>query len=256
MLTIITVCYNSRELIVPTIESVLAQKVVDFEHVFVDGRSTDGTFDVIGSHEARYASRGIRLKMLSEPDRGIQDAYNKAIGLSQGEWLVFINSGDLLASENVVAEFQALGSLLETADVCYGAVELVNHRTGQHRVVRYPEMIGLPFLLETTLCHQAVFFRKVLFDELGGYETNFRIASDFDRLLVFQLAGKVFLRIPTVVGVFVDDGVSSQRFVSTMRERVRIIRKRLGRLTLRTRAHHVVLTARIFARRVLDRIFH
>ena len=97
-ISIITVCYNAVELIEKTIQSVLSQSYDNIEYIIIDGKSTDGTVEVI----QRYAGRLAHWS--SEPDGGIFDAMNKGLGLATGEWVNFMNAGDWFYDDDVVAQ--------------------------------------------------------------------------------------------------------------------------------------------------------
>ena len=94
--TVITVVYNNVEGIRTTLESFVSQSWSNKEIVVVDGGSTDGTWDVINSFAGNIAYKS------SEPDRGIYDAMNKGIDKATGEWIIFLNSGDVFVDSTVL----------------------------------------------------------------------------------------------------------------------------------------------------------
>ena len=97
-LSVITVCYNEKE-IERTCRSIAGQKCQNFEWIVIDGGSTDGTLEILQRYKGRID------KLVSEPDKGVFDAMNKGIKLAHGEWLNFMNGGDLFANDEVVGEF-------------------------------------------------------------------------------------------------------------------------------------------------------
>ena len=94
LFTVITVCYNSQKTIKNTIESLLFQSFNDFEFIIIDGNSSDDTFEIIKSFDLKFKEKGIVYKYISEPDKGIYDAWNKGVKMSSGTWLSFIGSDD------------------------------------------------------------------------------------------------------------------------------------------------------------------
>ena len=90
-ITIITVCYNSKDLLSLTLNSVALQDYDDLEYIIIDGKSTDGTLELIESYGNKVS------RCLSEHDKGIYDAMNKGVSLSTGDWLLFLNAGDRLS---------------------------------------------------------------------------------------------------------------------------------------------------------------
>jgi glycosyltransferase involved in cell wall biosynthesis len=97
--SIITVCKNSERLIEKTILSVVSQKRVEFEYIIIDGKSNDGTIEIIKKYAKKYP-----IKLISEKDSGIYEAMNKGIRIALGEWIHFLHSGDLYTSEYTLAE--------------------------------------------------------------------------------------------------------------------------------------------------------
>ena len=97
LLSIITVTWNAASVIVPTLESVRQQSWHDFEHIIVDGASTDDTLALVHAHGLE------RTRILSERDKGLYDAMNKGIGLARGRYLMFLNAGDALAHPDALA---------------------------------------------------------------------------------------------------------------------------------------------------------
>jgi glycosyltransferase involved in cell wall biosynthesis len=104
-ISVITPCFNAAKTIERAIQSVLAQKYANVQHVIVDGGSTDGTFDIIQKHQ--------HIKWVSERDQGQSDAMNKGFDLANGELIVYMNAGDELAPgvfQKVVSVYQSTGS--------------------------------------------------------------------------------------------------------------------------------------------------
>lgn len=95
-ITIVTVVYNDKNNIEKTINSVLNQSYNSKEYIVVDGKSTDGTLEIV----KKYADQ-ISV-IVSEPDRGIYDAMNKAVDLAHNEWIIFMNSGDVFADNDTL----------------------------------------------------------------------------------------------------------------------------------------------------------
>ncbi|MCK4751602.1 MAG: glycosyltransferase, partial [Bacteroidales bacterium] len=115
-ISIITVVYNDRGHIEETILSVLNQTYRHIEYVIVDGASSDGTLEVIRSF-------GDKIKLISEPDRGLYDAMNKGLHVSQGDYVWYLNSGDQLFSEDTVEKMVA--GMEGFPDVIYGGTMVI-----------------------------------------------------------------------------------------------------------------------------------
>jgi hypothetical protein len=174
--------------------------------------------------------------------------------MASGDWLIFINSGDMLYDSNVlmnVIHFKPE----KTVDVLYGDIELFFHKRNERRILTYPDVIDIAFLKRQTICHQALFFKRHLFLDYGEYDCTFRIASDFDRILVFFLAGAVYHHVPVVISVFVDDGVSTINFKKSILERIAILENRLKKVGFATYARHYIFLVLISLKRLLTGSF-
>ena len=99
--TVVTVCRNCARMLEKTIESVETLSYPDIEYVIVDGASDDDTLNVIKQHEGKID------QWVSEPDRGIYDAMNKAVTMAKGDWVIFMNAGDVFASDDCVEKAMA-----------------------------------------------------------------------------------------------------------------------------------------------------
>lgn len=121
MVSIITVAYNSESTIAGAMESVLAQTYSDIEYLIIDGKSADTTVKIAESFRARMDAKGIRLRIVSEPDKGIYDAMNKGIRLATGEIIGILNSDDWYepdAVETAVLTFEKEDCDLMYANIC------------------------------------------------------------------------------------------------------------------------------------------
>lgn len=179
--SIITVTYNSVQTLGDTIKSIFSQTGVDWEHIIVDGASTDGTVDLIQHYETQYQGR---LKWTSAPDWGIYDAINKGIAMAEGEVVGVLNSDDFYKYEwslsRLVAPFRD-----ETIGAVYADLEYV-HPNDLNRCIRYyssaifrPSLMRLGFIP----AHPTFYMRRELIKQIGLYRIEYRIAADFEFLL-------------------------------------------------------------------------
>ena len=105
-LSIVTINKNNCKGLRDTMESIVSQTSKDFEYIVVDGASTDGSVEVIREFASKF---GVGMKWVSEPDGGIFSAMNKGLGMAEGDYCLFLNSGDSLYDENVVGKFMDFG---------------------------------------------------------------------------------------------------------------------------------------------------
>lgn len=165
LITIITVCRNSEKTIAKTIRSVISQTFKNIEYIIIDGASTDSTQDIIKKHEQEinYYQSG--------PDKGIYDAMNKGIDAAKGAWLVFLNSDDTFWNENTLLNVSNVIASNQQSDFIYGKIAVVEN----DRLLYY---IGQPIRKADYwhptkyMCHQAVFFRKTLFETYGKFQID------------------------------------------------------------------------------------
>lgn len=174
-ISLITVCLNSAGHIADALRSVEAQSWPDIEHLVIDGASRDGTLRVVEAHARPWR------RVVSEPDRGIYDAMNKGIALARGEIVGFINSDDFYASPDALAR---VAGVFEDAsiDACYADLCYVK-RNDIGTVVRYwrsSEFCAGLFAKGWSPPHPTLFVRRRIYERLGGFDLQYRIAADFE----------------------------------------------------------------------------
>lgn len=199
-LSIITINFNNAAGLEKTIRSVIEQDYDNFEYIVIDGGSSDTSTDII----KQYA---VRIKYcVSEPDKGIYDAMNKGIRASAGEYCLFLNSGDVLASKNIL---QLIFSKHHTADILYGNM-LINYGKNKIRIGKMPKKLTLVHLLGDTLWHPVSFIRRSLFTHYGLYDEQFRYVADYDFFLRILIIEKVKSEhLGFIISIFDTTGVSS-----------------------------------------------
>jgi glycosyltransferase involved in cell wall biosynthesis len=198
--SIITICLNEAENIRRTCESIVSQSFGDYEWIVVDGQSTDGTLEILDQFRERISC------LVSEPDSGIYHAMNKGIALASGDYLLFLNAGDYLADQQVLATVAAAGE----EDILFGDLLCIEGE-GREFTSVFPDRLSRYFLLKRMMPHQASFFRRRLFQTYGGFDQSYRIAGDYELFARFLYRHQVSYRhVPKVLAVFMTDGISSQ----------------------------------------------
>lgn len=172
-LSVITVCYNAEESIEKTMQSVLSQSYENIDYLIVDGQSTDSTLDIVRKYQEKYKN----IRLISEKDSGIYNAMNKAAVYAQGEYIYYLNSGDLFPEEKTVE--QVMQKLEKNRpDILYGNID-VDYGTHKNRI-RYAEQKRLKKIwiaLGITVCHQSVFAKTSLVKE-RGFDESFKLWAD------------------------------------------------------------------------------
>ena len=174
-LSIIIPTFNSSEVVSTAIESILEQTFDDFEILIIDGQSQDQTIKIV----SEIAIRDKRLRVISEPDKGIYDAMNKGAQLAKGEWLYFLGSDDKLFSERVLEEVFNQ-PILKDFDLVYGKVIIQGNPGWAKDGEEYDGEFTVEKLFKKNICHQAIFYRKFVFEKVGLYNINYRICADWD----------------------------------------------------------------------------
>lgn len=198
-LSIITVNLNNVIGLRKTIESVVSQSFTDYEWIVVDGGSNDGSRELIENFDTRFSY------WVSEPDTGIYNAMNKGIAHAHGDWLLFLNSGDWLFSDDVL---EKVFSSEHQCDVLYG--DVMYHwpdARGKQLEVK-PDSLSLYYFYTETLCHQTTFYKKDIFNS-HRYNEEFRICSDWALYIQLMLEGYRFCHLPFCISNFPQDGISS-----------------------------------------------
>lgn len=228
-LSIITINYNNASGLRKTMESVFAQTCKDFEYIVVDGASTDGSVDVIREYDSLNAQCSTlnTFTWVSEPDTGIYNAMNKGIRLSKGDYLLFLNSGDVLQNSQVVYNFS---HETVSADIATGIESFSN---GRLKPAPTDSQLSYEFFYEDTLMHQSSFIRRESFYKYGMYREDYRIVSDWEWFFrVIVRDGASYQPLNFVVAEFDENGLSrSQKFMDLQeREREQVHQEILPRV--------------------------
>jgi glycosyltransferase involved in cell wall biosynthesis len=199
LISIITPTYNAQNFIVSCIASVRAQRFADYEHIIIDGLSTDRTADLV----REYAKKSEKIKLVVEKDEGIYDAMNKGIREAVGDWLYFLGADDVLFGEDVLE--QVAGAIPEEGvQLIYGDVSFGSDGT------IYDGSFDIEKILTRNICHQSIFYHASVFRLLGLYDLRYRTQADYDLNIRYWLSGSLrHVYIPVIIARFADGGASS-----------------------------------------------
>ncbi len=176
--TIITVTYNSEKTLKDTLESVLKQTYINYEHIIIDGASKDSTMQIVKEYEAKYQGK---LKYISEKDKGIYDAMNKGIKMATGDIIGILNSDDIYVNENVLEEI--VRKLEETNDDgIYGDLIFMDAET-----MTKPQRIWKSSKGKVEYgwhpAHPTLYLKKEVYDKIGLFDLQFKICADYDFMI-------------------------------------------------------------------------
>ena len=181
MISIITVCYNSAKTIEDTLKSVLNQKYKDYEYIIVDGKSKDNTLDIIKKYEPKFKGK---LKYISEKDSGLYDAMNKGIKMASGDIIGIINSDDVIASNDV---FDLVVKNIDGFDGVYSNL-LIKDENLDKIVRKFIGGVG-NYKRGFHPPHPTLYLRKEVYEKCGNFNTNYRIAADYDFMIRVMKSG-------------------------------------------------------------------
>lgn len=214
--SIITVSYNPGEKLRETLRSVAAQSFTDYEVIVKDGGSTDGSTDFLKGSEGEGLNR---VRFYEEKDKGIYDAMNRAVSYAGGEYVLFLNCGDLLADENVLERVHEVIERTERDGakdckeqgipryVFYG--DTFSEQT-KVTIASAPEITGFT-CYRNIPCHQSCFYSLELCRE-KPYDLSYKIRADYDHFLwCFYRSDAKFIHMDFPVSSYEGGGYSESK---------------------------------------------
>lgn len=217
--SIVTVVYNAQDTVRQTVESVLSQVCNDYEYIIIDGGSTDGTLRILDEYRGKFAC------FLSESDRGIYDAMNKAATYASGDFLQYLNAGDRFHSADTL---KTIAERCEAShpDALYGDVVLT-HKGRSVRKVR--QLTSLSALARgRKIVHQSLFVRRDALERIGPFDRRYNMAADFDLECRLFKAFSDIRYLPTPLVKFDMDGTTHHAVAKSYAENIAIIKSHFG----------------------------
>ena len=185
-ISIVTVVYNCVNTIRGCIDSVLAQDYDDVEYIIIDGGSNDGTVDVVNEYKSGIA------RFVSEKDKGIYDAMNKGVRMATGDVVGILNADDFFYSNDTLSKIAAAFKGNAQLDATIADIVFVNENNS--RILRHyhakkwrPSKFAWGFMPP----HPSFFSKRRLFDELGYYKIDYKIAADYELLIRYLYVNKI-----------------------------------------------------------------
>lgn len=240
--TIVTVCYNAEKEIENTMRSVCIQDYPSIEYLIVDGMSSDKTVEIANNIKREYRElSNINVSILSEKDNGIYDAMNKGIRKATGEWLLFLNAGDLLDSKATLSNVFKKNYTPDISGI-YGDTLRYSgdwsKKIEGHPLESIADELPLPF------CHQSVFVRKTLMQEMC-FDTKYELASDYDFFVKCYKKGCKFVHVGEVVSRYAMGGISECQTVKHLEEKIQIREKNGLEIYTSIKKRHLLYRLRI-----------
>lgn len=251
--SIITCTYNASEVLQRTLDSVMSQTWGQIEHIIVDGASKDSTMTMAEAYRRRSAEEETEHDIIikSEPDRGLYDAMNKGLQLATGDYVVFLNAGDVLPTDETLENIS--NDVNERSDgrlpaVLYGDTNIVDNNgelLRPRRLVPPDNLSWRSFRHGMLVCHQAFYVRTDI-AKAEPYNLKYRFSADVDWCIrVMKRAekeGLPLLRLPEVVVNYLDGGMTNKNHRASLIERFNVMSHHYGLMS--TILMHIWFVAR------------
>lgn len=207
--SVVTVCYNCVDVIEETIKSVISQNRSLYEYLVIDGKSNDGTVQLINKYKS-----GIDV-FISEPDNGIFDAMNKAIDIASGKWILFMNAGDVFADNNVLYDVFGNIKYPNNIGVIYGDVIF----KGNDCITKQesPFYLNNKEIKQMGICHQTIFTRTDL-AKSTKFDCRYKYTADYNMMYQIYKKQYDFFHINRAVAIYDLSGASSANPFAQLKE--------------------------------------
>ena len=213
-ISVITATWNSADTVAGCLDSVAHQRWQHREHVVIDGGSRDGTLAILESSREQLAT------LVSEPERGIYDALNKGIARASGDVIGFLHADDMFGEDDALARVAAAFEN-PAVDSVFGDLQYVS-RQAPGRVIRHwTSQPFRPGLLRRGWMapHPTLYVHRRVYERLGGFNTRYRIAADYDFMLrLFSQPDVHVVYIPHVQVKMRVGGASNRSFTNILRK--------------------------------------
>lgn len=214
LLSIITVTYNAAATLPTTLRSVAAQTFREFEHLIIDGASTDDTVALARATDAR---------IVSEPDEGLYDAMNKGLELATGEYVMFLNAGDAFHSPDTLKHIAEAIERSGSPGLVYGQTAIVDSQ-GRYLRMRHltaPKQLHYrDFARGMLVCHQSmVVLRKIA----PRFRLAYRFSSDYEWAILVLQHSRHNIYLDEIITDYLNEGQTTRNHKESLRERFRIM---------------------------------
>lgn len=210
LITVVTVTFNAEKFLEQTINSIVDQDYTNIEYIIIDGKSTDKTVNIIKKY-SQYINY-----WLSEPDKGIYNAMNKAISLASGKYINFMNAGDIFSTKNTISK--VIENIDDSVDLVYGDHYLINDK---NKTYIKAKAIG-DFFKGIPFCHQSLFTKTSILKD-NKFNESYSIAADYDFILKSYIKKFKFKYLNFSISNFLEAGLSKKLILKSSIEALNVI---------------------------------
>lgn len=218
-ISVVTICFNNLEELKRTCKSVDDQNASPYEHWIIDGSTSEEI-----NHWLNTSPQPAYRKWICEPDKGIADAFNKGIQRSTGDVVQLLNAADVYANSEV------LGRVSKTFDLNPGFQWLTGkiyiNRVGSIVLVGKAFNASKLYRGMRSISHPTWFVKRNVYNELGNYDVQYKIAMDYDMMCRLKKHKAAFLDLPLVI--FDDSGISTHSYLAALKETKKVYRTHFG----------------------------
>ena len=217
LITIITITYNAQDHLQATMQSVNNQAFRNFEHLIIDGASTDHTLDIAKSHSLA------NTRIISEPDNGLYDAMNKGLRQAKGKYVIFLNAGDTFHNEDILGKYAF--EVEKNSDIISGDTVVVDSQRNfiKPRHLSVPQQLTFQsFAKGMLICHQAFMVKKSLAPE---FNTDYKFSADYDWTVrcIQNTDPSKCINLNCITIDYLSDGLTDKNKFKSLKERFKIM---------------------------------
>lgn len=240
--SIITITFNAADVLDITMKSVAEQSFHSFEHIIIDGASTDNTLNI-----ARGSATN-NLRIVSEKDKGLYDAMNKGLRMAQGKYVIFLNAGDSFASSETLGLYASAAE--KDPDIIYGNTLIVDMERNilGRRHLNAPKLLTFEsFSNGMLVCHQAFCVKRII---APGYDLTYRFSADYDWTIkcIKESIPQKCINLNTVTTLYLDNGLTEKNKIPSLIERYKIMKIHYG--VLKAISRHLEFIPRAILRKL------
>ncbi len=245
LFTVITVTFNAEKDVPATLRSVREQTFDDFEHLIVDGASTDATLALARDNAPDNQT------IISSPDRGLYDAMNRGIGLARGKYLIFLNAGDAFHSPDTLSLIARTAADNDYPGIIYGQTDIVDstrRKVADRHLVAPRRLTYDSFREGMVVCHQAfIALRRIV----EYYDIRYKFSADYEWCIRVLQHSRNNCYIDDVLVDYMIEGMTTRNRRKSLIERFKVMSYYYGFLP--TVKQHLKFIPRYLRRRRLEK---